>query len=590
VEWIGDDRSAVSIANGFPVAVDTLVESPQSSLSGVARVLVHAGKLGVRAAEDLARSARERRSSFLAAVIAAGAVQPAELAHTLSGALALPLIDLDAVDMHKLPRNVIDQKIASQYQLMVLGRRGNRIFIGAADPTDQEAAERIKFATQLTPEWVIVEYDKLMKVLDVQGASANEVLESIAGGDFEFDVSDEVAGSDSADIASEIEDAPVVRFLQKMLIDAINLRASDLHFEPYEYHYRVRFRIDGELREITQPPLAIKDKLASRIKVISRMDIAEKRVPQDGRMKLKFGTKAIDFRVSTLPTLFGEKVVIRILDPSSAKLGVEALGYEKIEKERLMHAIRRPYGMVLVTGPTGSGKTVSLYTCLNLLNQPGVNIATVEDPAEINLPGINQVNVNDRAGLTFAAALKSFLRQDPDIIMVGEIRDLETADIAIKAAQTGHLVMSTLHTNDAPATLTRLINMGVAPFNVAASVLLITAQRLARRLCEVCKKPAEYPRESLLKAGFLPEELDGWKPYRAIGCSACNNGYKGRVGLYQVMPITEAIQRIILSEGSAMDIAEQAQREGVRDLRQSGLMKVRAGVTTLEEVITVTNE
>ena len=572
------------------MAVDTLVESPQSSLSGVARVLVHAGKLGVRAAEDLARSARERRSSFLAAVIAAGAVQPAELAHTLSGALALPLIDLDAVDMHKLPRNVIDQKIASQYQLMVLGRRGNRIFIGAADPTDQEAAERIKFATQLTPEWVIVEYDKLMKVLDVQGTSANEVLESIAGGDFEFDVSDEVAGSDSADIASEIEDAPVVRFLQKMLIDAINLRASDLHFEPYEYHYRVRFRIDGELREITQPPLAIKDKLASRIKVISRMDIAEKRVPQDGRMKLKFGTKAIDFRVSTLPTLFGEKVVIRILDPSSAKLGVEALGYEKVEKERLMHAIRRPYGMVLVTGPTGSGKTVSLYTCLNLLNQPGVNIATVEDPAEINLPGINQVNVNDRAGLTFAAALKSFLRQDPDIIMVGEIRDLETADIAIKAAQTGHLVMSTLHTNDAPATLTRLINMGVAPFNVAASVLLITAQRLARRLCEVCKTPAEYPRESLLKAGFLPEELDGWRPYRAVGCSACNNGYKGRVGLYQVMPITEAIQRIILSEGSAMDIAEQAHKEGVRDLRQSGLMKVRAGVTTLEEVITVTNE
>jgi len=574
------------------MATETLVEPPPSSLSGVARVLVNAGKLTAKSAEELTRSARERKSSFVAALIGAGAVKPDELAHALSTALALPVMDLNAVDLQKLPRNIVDQKIASQYQLLVLGKRGNRLFIGAADPTDQEAAERIKFATQLTPEWVIVEYDKLIKQLDAQGASANEQLESMAGGDFDFDVTDEEAApAENADVTTDVEDAPVVRFLQKMLIDAINMRASDLHFEPYEYTYRVRFRVDGELREITQPPVAIKDKLASRIKVISRMDIAEKRVPQDGRMKLKFGSKAIDFRVSTLPTLFGEKVVIRILDPSSAKLGIEALGYEKIEKDRLMTAIARPYGMILVTGPTGSGKTVSLYTCLNILNQPGVNIATVEDPAEINLPGINQVNVNDRAGLTFAAALKSFLRQDPDIIMVGEIRDLETADIAIKAAQTGHMVMSTLHTNDAPSTLTRLLNMGVAPFNIASSVLLITAQRLARKLCENCKKPADYPRESMLKAGFKPEDLDGnWKPYRAVGCSMCNNGYKGRVGIYQVMPITEAIQRIILSEGTALDIAKQAQVEGVRDLRQSGLIKVRVGVTTLEEVITVTNE
>jgi type IV pilus assembly protein PilB len=574
------------------MATDTLVESPQSTLSGVARVLVHAGRLSAKTAEDLARSARERKTSFVSAVVAAGAVKPSELAHTLSTSLALPLLDLNAVDLQKLPRNLVDPKTASQYQLLVLGKRGNRLFIGAADPTDQEAVERIKFATQLTPEWVIVEYDKLIRQLEAQGGSANEVLESLADGDFDFDVTDDTtAAAETNEVSAEVEDAPVVRFLQKMLIDAINARASDLHFEPYEYHYRVRFRIDGELREITQPPIAIKDKLASRIKVISRMDIAEKRVPQDGRMKLKFGSKAIDFRVSTLPTLFGEKVVIRILDPSSARLGIEALGYEKIEKERLMQAIGRPYGMILVTGPTGSGKTVSLYTCLNILNQPGVNIATVEDPAEINLPGINQVNVNDRAGLTFAAALKSFLRQDPDIIMVGEIRDLETADIAIKAAQTGHLVMSTLHTNDAPTTLTRLLNMGVAPFNIAASVLLITAQRLARRLCEACKKPAEYPREALLKAGFAEADVDGnWRPYRAVGCSACNNGYKGRVGLYQVMPITEAIQTIILGEGSALDIAKQAQIEGVRDLRQSGLIKVRAGVTTLEEVITVTNE
>ena len=575
------------------MAAETLVEPPQSSLSGVARVLVNAGKLTAKTAEELLKSARDRKASFVSAVVGAGAIKSDELAHTLATALALPLVDLNALDPQKLPRNLVDQKIVSQYQLLVLGKRGNRLFIGAADPTDQEAAERIKFATQLTPEWVIVEYDKLIRQLESQGASANEVLESLASADFEFDVTEEDTGgaAESADVTAEVEDAPVVRFLQKMLIDAINMRASDLHFEPYEYTYRVRFRIDGELREITQPPIAIKDKLASRIKVISRMDIAEKRVPQDGRMKLKFGNKAIDFRVSTLPTLFGEKVVIRILDPSSAKLGIEALGYEKAEKDRLMACIGRPYGMILVTGPTGSGKTVSLYTCLNILNQPGVNIATVEDPAEINLPGINQVNVNDRAGLTFATALKSFLRQDPDIIMVGEIRDLETADVAIKAAQTGHMVMSTLHTNDAPSTLTRLLNMGVAPFNIASSVLLITAQRLARKLCENCKKPADYPRESLLKAGFKAQDLDGnWKPFRAVGCSACTNGYKGRVGIYQVMPITEPIQRIILSEGTALDIAKQAQVEGIRDLRQSGLIKVRAGVTTLEEVITVTNE
>ena len=547
--------------------------------------------LGSKAAEDLAKSARERKISFIAAVIASGAVSAFDLAHTLSRSLALPLVDLASVDQERLPKGVVDVKLTTQYQLVVLARRGNRLFIGGADPTDQEAAERIKFATQLSPEWVVVEYDKLARLLEAQGSSASEALEALTAEDFEFDVTDDVSAPDAADLVSEVEDAPVVRFLQKMLIDAINLRASDLHFEPYEYNYRVRFRIDGELREITQPPLAIKEKLASRIKVISRLDISEKRVPQDGRMKMKFGNKAIDFRVSTLPTLFGEKIVIRILDPSSAKLGIEALGYEKIEKDRLMTAIGRPYGMVLVTGPTGSGKTVSLYTCLNILNQPGVNIATVEDPAEINLPGVNQVNVNDRAGMNFAVALRAFLRQDPDIIMVGEIRDLETADTAIKAAQTGHLVMSTLHTNDAPTTLTRLLNMGVAPFNIASSVILITAQRLCRRLCENCKQPADYPREAMLRAGYVAEELDGsWRPFRAVGCSACNSGYKGRVGLYQVMPITEAIQRIILSEGTAVDIADQARKEGVRDLRQSGLIKVRAGMTSLEEVIAVTNQ
>ncbi len=573
--------------------MDTLAEVPQSALSGVARVLVHAGKLNAKTAEDLVKSSREKKSSFLSSVLASGAVTSAELAHTLSSALAMPLLDLNAIDPQRLPHNVIDVKLAAQYQVVVLGKRGNRLFIGGADPTDQEAAERIKFATQLSPEWVIVEHDKLTKILEGATTSAAESLENIVGGDFEFDVTDDesTAAAETQEVTTDVEDAPVVRFLQKMLIDAINARASDLHFEPYEYHYRVRFRVDGELREITQPPIAIKEKLASRIKVISRLDIAEKRVPQDGRMKMKFGNKSIDFRVSTLPTLFGEKIVIRILDSSSAKLGIEALGYEKAEKDRLLKCIVRPYGMILVTGPTGSGKTVSLYTCLNILNQPGVNISTVEDPAEINLPGINQVNVNDKAGLTFSAALKSFLRQDPDVIMVGEIRDLETADIAIKAAQTGHMVMSTLHTNDAPTTLTRLLNMGVAPFNIASSVLLITAQRLARRLCEVCKKQADYPREAMLKAGYLESDLDGsWRPFRAVGCSACTNGYKGRVGIYQVMPITEEIQRIILSEGTAMDIADQAERDGVRDLRKSGLVKVRAGFTTLEEVIAVTNE
>jgi len=552
--------------------------------------LVHAGKLSSKAAQDLATSARDRKISFIGAVIASGAVSAFDLAHQLSLSLALPLLDLSAIDQNQLPKGLVDAKLSLQYQLVMLGRRGNRLFIGGADPTDQEAVERIKFATQLSPEWVIVEYDKLARIIEVRSHSANETLDALTAEDFEFDVTEDAGASEAAELVSEVEDAPVVRFLQKMLIDAINMRASDLHFEPYEYSYRVRFRVDGELREITQPPIAIKEKLASRIKVISRLDISEKRVPQDGRMRMKFGAKAIDFRVSTLPTLFGEKIVIRILDPSSAKVGIEALGYEAAEKQRLLAAINRPYGMVLVTGPTGSGKTVSLYSCLNILNQPGVNISTVEDPAEINLPGVNQVNVNERAGMTFSVALKSFLRQDPDIIMVGEIRDLETADIAIKAAQTGHMVMSTLHTNDAPTTLTRLLNMGVAPFNIASSVILITAQRLARRLCETCKAPADYPREAMLRAGYTPEDLNGgWKPYRAIGCAACNSGFKGRVGLYQVMPITAALQRIILTEGTAMDIADQARADGVRDLRQSGLVKVRAGVTSLEEVIAVTN-
>jgi type IV pilus assembly protein PilB len=576
--------------------VDTpLNASSAVALPGTARALVMAGKLDQKKAEDVFRKSQSSKNSFIAELIQSGAISAADLAHTMSAAFASPLIDLDAVDPQRLPKGLLDTKLCQSLRVVVLAKKNNRLILATADPSDQTTAEKIKFATQSGADWVIAEYDKLTKLVEATAVSTAEALDSIIGapGDFEFDESSmEAVTEEQEEVTTDVEDAPVVKFLQKMLLDAYGMRASDLHFEPYEHTYRVRFRIDGELREIASPPVSIKDKLASRIKVISKLDISEKRVPQDGRMKLKVGAdRVIDFRVSTLPTMFGEKIVIRILDPSSAKLGIEALGYEKIEKDRILEAISRPYGMILVTGPTGSGKTVSLYTCLNLMNKPGVNIATAEDPCEINLPGVNQVNVNDRAGLTFAVALKSFLRQDPDVIMVGEIRDLETADIAIKAAQTGHLVLSTLHTNDAPTTLTRMRNMGIAPFNIASSVILITAQRLARRLCANCKQPADIPQENLLQAGFKEEDIDGsWTPYRPVGCSMCNNGYKGRVGIYQVMPISDDMQRLILADASAMDIAEQAQKENVRSLRQSGLHKVKVGMTSLEEVIAVTNE
>jgi type IV pilus assembly protein PilB len=569
------------------------ISTPASNLPGLGRTLVTAGKLDEKFAEDIFRKARAKRSSFIAELTGSGAVSATDLAHTLSLAFAVPLIDLEAINPQLLPQGLLDIKICQDYRLVVLGKRQNRLIVATADPSDQQSAEKIKFSTRLNVDWVVAEYDKLLKLVSSNALTASESIDNIIGENFEFDdlMTEQVSDSSVAN-AAEVDDAPVVKFLHKMMLDAFSMRASDLHFEPYEHNYRVRFRIDGELREIASPPIAIKEKLASRIKVISKMDISEKRVPQDGKMKLKIGPdRVIDFRISTLPTLFGEKVVIRILDPSTAKMGIDALGYDPEEKERIMQAISRPYGMILVTGPTGSGKTVSLYTCLNLLNKPGVNIATVEDPSEINLPGVNQVNVNDKAGLTFAAALKSFLRQDPDIIMVGEIRDLETADIAIKAAQTGHLVLSTLHTNDAPSTLTRMRNMGIAPFNIASSVLLISAQRLARRLCPTCKKAIDIPEKSLLAAGFRPEELDGsWKPYHPVGCASCNNGYKGRVGLYQVMPISEEIQRIILRDGSTLDISDQARREGVKTLREAGLNKVKMGLTSLEEVLAVTNE
>ncbi|MGD9772584.1 type IV-A pilus assembly ATPase PilB [Diaphorobacter sp.] len=575
-------------------AADTTQKVAQPiALPGLARALMSVGKLSQDAAEEIYKKSQQARTHFIDELTASNAITPGDLAHTVSTIFGAPLVDLDAIDRQRLSQDLLDIKLCQALRVVALGKRNNRLIVATADPTNQEAAEKIKFTTQMGVDWIIGEYDKLMKLIAALAKTNNEALESIvSNSDFEFgDVAIEETQEESAD-NNDVEDAPIVKFLHKMLLDAFNMRASDLHFEPYEHHYRVRFRIDGELREVASPPIAIKDKLASRIKVISRMDISEKRVPQDGRMKLKVGPdRVIDFRVSTLPTLFGEKIVIRILDPSSAKLGIDALGYEPEEKERLLHAIGRPYGMILVTGPTGSGKTVSLYTCLNLLNKPGVNIATAEDPSEINLPGVNQVNVNEKAGLTFATALKAFLRQDPDIIMVGEIRDLETADISIKAAQTGHLVLSTLHTNDAPTTLTRMRNMGIAPFNIASSVILISAQRLARRLCPNCKVPADIPHETLLEAGYKDEEIDGtWVTYRPVGCSACNNGYKGRVGIYQVMPVSEEIQRIILRDGSALEIAEQARLEGVRSLREAGLYKAKMGLTSLEEVLAVTNE
>ena len=573
-------------------AVDSAItETTSMALPGLGRALVMAGKLGQKAAEDIFRKAQTGRTRFIAELTGSGAVSAVDLAHTMSMAFAAPLLDLEAIDIQRLPKGLLDNKICQTYRIVVLSKRNNRLIVATADPSDQEAAEKIKFSTQMGVDWVIAEYDKLSRLVEVSGATAAEAMESIIGEDFEFDEAATDAMSEDDTASSEVEDAPVVKFLQKMLLDAFSMRASDLHFEPFEHTYRVRFRVDGELREIASPPVAIKEKLAARIKVISKLDISEKRVPQDGKMKLKIGPdRVIDFRVSTLPTMYGEKIVIRILDPSSAKLGIDALGYEPEEKARLLAAIQRPYGMVLVTGPTGSGKTVSLYTCLNILNKPGVNIATAEDPAEITLPGVNQVSMNERAGMTFTVALKAFLRQDPDIIMVGEIRDIETADIAIKAAQTGHLVLSTLHTNDAPTTLTRMRNMGIAPFNIASSVILITAQRLARRLCPNCKSPADIPRETLLEAGFKEHDVDGsWTPYRPVGCSMCTNGYKGRVGIYQVMPITDEIQRIVLRDGNAPEIAAQAELEGVRSLRQSGLHKVKMGMTSLEEVLGCTN-
>ena len=568
--------------------------TPQAALSGLARALVQHDRL--LEAEALQCSTPSGNpNDFVIAVINRGLMSAVDIASFAARIFGTPALNLSAFDPAHLAVDAIDRKLMIKHQVVALGRRGSRLSLALADPSNLRILDEIRFQTGLAVDPVVVEAPKLVALVEHLSETASAALKELTGEEFDMDLLGQEGGIElpqPEDNASEVDDAPVVRFIQKLLIDAINEGASDIHFEPYEKYYRIRFRTDGILREIAQPPLVLKEKIAARIKVISRLDISEKRVPQDGRMKLVLSkSKAIDFRVSTLPTLYGEKIVMRILDPSSAMLGVDALGYEPDQKAALLDAVGRPYGMILVTGPTGSGKTVSLYTCLNLLNKPGVNISTAEDPAEINLPGVNQVNVNEKAGLTFAFALRAFLRQDPDIIMVGEIRDLETAEISIKAAQTGHLVLSTLHTNDAPSTLERLKNMGVAPFNIASSVIMITAQRLARRLC-TCKQPVDIPIEALVSAGFAEEDLDGsWQPYGPKGCERCKgSGYKGRLGIYQVMPISEEIARIIMTNGNSMDIAAQAQLEGVRDLRQSGLLKVKQGVTSLTEVLACTNE
>ena len=561
------------------------------NLTGLARAMVNHNWLTESDAEAVWRRTAEGES-FVTELVKGKRFKADQIAEFASASFGFPFLDLGAMDAGSLPKGLLDPKLVKKRRVIALFQRGNKLYVATSDPTNLQALDEVKFQTGQAVEPVVVEDDKLGKLVEQVGEADDNTLAVLNAEDLNLDFIDEENAAAQQDTGGiEIDDAPVVRYLQKIMLDAINVGASDIHFEPYEKFYRIRYRRDGVLYEVAQPPMAIKDKVASRIKVISRLDISEKRVPQDGRMKMVLSkNRAIDFRVSTLPTLYGEKIVMRILDPASAQLGVDALGYEPWQKEALLNAVQRPYGMVLVTGPTGSGKTVSLYTCLNILNQPGVNISTAEDPAEIQLPGVNQVNVNEKAGLTFSAALRSFLRQDPDVIMVGEIRDLETADIAIKAAQTGHMVLSTLHTNDAPGTLTRLLNMGVAPFNVASSVILISAQRLARRLCS-CKRPADIPREALLQAGFNEADLDGsWQPYHAVGCEICQgSGYKGRVGIYQVMPITDEMTRIILKSGTSVDIADQSRREGVLDLRQAGLLKVKAGLTSLEEVEAVTN-
>jgi type IV pilus assembly protein PilB len=571
--------------------------SSRAGLGGLPQRLVQDGVIDDAAAHTALDAARDGKASFVTHLISAGAARARDIAIAASTEFGVPLIDLDCLNVDLESVRLVSDKLLAKHRVLPLFKRGKRLFLGVADPTNLHAIDEIKFQTGMGVEAVVVEDDKLQKAVDRAIDQVDARMPSL-GEDEGVDLEGlEVTGGDDeaeghAEGRDDVEDAPIVRFVNKLMLDAIRRGASDIHFEPYEKMYRVRFRMDGVLKEVAQPPVQLAMKMSARLKVMARLDVAERRVPQDGRIKMKLSkTRAIDFRVSTCPTLYGEKIVLRILDPSQAMLGIDALGYEPFQKDLYMKNLAKPQGMILVTGPTGSGKTVSLYTGLNILNREDTNISTAEDPAEINLPGVNQVNVNAKVGLTFAAALRAFLRQDPDVVMVGEIRDLETAEIAIKAAQTGHLVMSTLHTNDAPQTLTRMVDMGVKPYAIASSVCLIIAQRLARKLCSSCKALLDVPAEALRKEGFEEKDIAaGIKVYAPKGCNSCTDGYKGRVGIYQVMPVSEEIGRIIMTGGNALDIGNQAAKEGVWDLRRAGLEKVKSGMTSLDEINSVTIE
>jgi len=560
------------------------------AMQGLPLRLIQDGLVDEKTMAQALAATKETQTTLVSHLVTNGIANARDIAIAASQEFGVPLLDLSAIQPDLDTVRLVSDKLLAKHRVLPLVKRGKRLFVAVSDPTNLHALDEIKFQTGLSIEAVVVEEDKLQQIAGKTIEQVDTQMPALGDDDLDLENLDITGGDDDLEKDAvgrdDVEDAPIVRFVNKVLLDAIKKGASDIHFEPYEKTYRIRLRLDGYLKEIANPPVQLSTKLAARIKVMSRLDIAERRIPQDGRIKMRISkTRAIDFRVSTCPTLFGEKIVARILDPSSAMLGIDALGYESAQKDLYMKALAQPHGMILVTGPTGSGKTVSLYTGLNILNKEDTNISTAEDPAEINLPGVNQVNVNPKVGLTFASALRAFLRQDPDVIMVGEIRDLETAEIAIKAAQTGHLVLSTLHTNDAPKTLTRLVDMGVKPYAIATSVSLIIAQRLARKLCANCKAPVDMPAEALIKEGFSEEDVSaGIKIYRPVGCSSCTDGYRGRTGLYQVMPVSEDIQKIILQDGNAVDIAAQSAAEGIWDLRKSGLEKVKSGLTSLEEV------
>lgn len=563
------------------------------NLSGLARQMVLAGLLDEKTAQQAQSQAQRNKLSLVTYVVQNRLVKSRAMVELAADQFGVAFFDLSSLDKESQPKELVSEKLVRQHRALPLWKRGNKLFLAISDPSNHQAITDIQFSTGLNTEAILVEDDKLGEAIEKYFESASNGLDGLADVDLDgVDVEGVGDGAKDGDAeASDADDAPVVRFVNKMLLDAIKGGSSDLHFEPYEHTYRVRFRTDGILHEVARPPIQLASRLAARLKVMAALDISERRKPQDGRIKMKISkSKSIDFRVNTLPTLWGEKIVMRILDPTSAQMGIDALGYEEDQKALYMSALKQPQGMILVTGPTGSGKTVSLYTGLNILNTPDVNISTAEDPVEINLEGINQVNVNPRQGMDFTQALRAFLRQDPDIIMVGEIRDLDTASIAVKAAQTGHMVMSTLHTNSAAETLTRLRNMGVPSFNIATSVNLIIAQRLARKLCSTCKKEVEVPQETLLHEGFPADKIGTFKLFGPVGCDNCKSGYKGRVGIYEVVKITPALQRIIMEEGNSIDIATQMRKDGFNDLRTSGLLKAMQGVTSLEEVNRVTKD